>query len=723
MEKSGFLMKLTGKAIDTLTRFTRADIRVHDAERIPNQPVVFVVNHFTRMETFFLPNIIYKETGKFVYALAHHSFFKGAFGTFMQKMGAVSTKDPERDRTIIGSLLRGDMPCIIFPEGQMIKDKKLVEKGKYMIYNTGIRRPPHTGAAHLAMRAQFYREEFKNCWKTGDRERLMELQERFGINDDELEKVNKLETYIVPVNITYFPVRARVNLINRIANMLVDRLPERIEEELEVEGSMLLDGVDIDINFGEPLAVSPYLDKILVKRKIKDKKLYLDYHDLRNDVLMRKVAIDIMYTYMREIYHHTTINHDHVFSYILMQTRGNTISLDDFKNRAFLAIEAIKDQKINTNHTVLFKRQGNLLRDEPHRHFDNFIDAAKSDGLIFIKDDIINIKKEHFSKSYEFHTIRRDNIVEVLKNEIEPLRHVTRRFDAVVRMPSWYARRKIRNLMLKKDLAIFAKDYREYFVENESKTESVGTPFFLRRRCAKKGVLLIHGYMAAPEEIRQLADYLYKSGFTVYGVRLRGHGTSPDDLVLRKWEEWYESVNRGYVVLKNSVRDMSIAGFSTGAGLALLGAARKNGKFKTVVSISAPLKLVDFASNLVPAVDMWNKLLKRFKIQKGAMEFIPNHPDNPQINYTRNPVSGVYQMELLMNEVNDSLNNITIPALVMQGSGDPTVNPEGALEIFKKIPSIQKELTLVYSEKHGIVRGDGAGVVHRRVERFLKDNM
>ena len=723
MERSGFLMRLTGMAIDTLTRFTKADIRVHDAERIPNQPVVFVVNHFTRMETFFLPNVIYKETGKYVNALAHHSFFKGALGSYMNKLGAVSTKDPDRDRVLLGSLLRGDMPCIIFPEGQMIKDKKLVERGKYMIYDTGIRRPPHTGAAHLALRAQFYREEFKNCARTGDRKRLLELQSRFGIEDDELEKVNSLQTYIVPVNITYFPVRARANLINRIASMFVDTLPERIEEELEVEGSMLIDGVDIDINFGEPIAIGPYLDRIMVQRKIRNKKLYLDYSDLRKDVLMRKVAIDIMYRYMADIYNMTTVNHDHVFSYILMQTRGNRISMDDFKNRAFLAIESIKEMNLKTNHTVLYQRQGNLLRDEPHRHFDNFIDAAKSDGLIVVNNGIITIKKEHFSRSYEFHTVRRDNIVEVLKNEIEPLSQVTRRFDRIVFMPSWLVRRTIRNIMLKKDIHIFLKDYNEYYVDTESKPQRIGSPFFLKRLCARRGVLLIHGYMAAPEEVRQLADYLYNAGFTVYGVRLRGHGTSPDDLVRRKWEEWYESVNRGYVVLKNSVREMSIAGFSTGAGLALMGAARKPGNFKCVVSISAPLKLVDFASNLVPAVDTWNKLLKKFKIKRGSMEFIPNHPDNPEINYQRNPVSGVHQMEMLMQQVGDSLNEIKIPALVMQGSGDPTVDPEGALEIFKKITSVQKELTLVYSENHGIVRGEGADVVHRRVERFLKDNM
>jgi len=75
MDISFHLMKLTGLAIDTLSKLSRATIRVHDAERIPKAPVVFVINHFTRMETFFLPNVIYKITGKYLYSLAHYSFF------------------------------------------------------------------------------------------------------------------------------------------------------------------------------------------------------------------------------------------------------------------------------------------------------------------------------------------------------------------------------------------------------------------------------------------------------------------------------------------------------------------------------------------------------------------------------------------------------------------------------------------------------------------------
>ena len=54
------------------------------------------------------------------------------------------------DKTVIRSLLMGDHPWLMFPEGSMIKDKKIIERGKFLIYSsTEARRPPPTGAARV----------------------------------------------------------------------------------------------------------------------------------------------------------------------------------------------------------------------------------------------------------------------------------------------------------------------------------------------------------------------------------------------------------------------------------------------------------------------------------------------------------------------------------------------------------------------------------------------
>ena len=285
------------------------------------------------------------------------------------------------------------------------------------------------------------------------------------------------------------------------------------------------------------------------------------------------------------------------------------------------------------------------------------------------------------------------------------------------------SRKLIRERFLKMDREIFQQDYEKYYIRDETKAENIGAPYLLKKGLNKRGILLLHGYMAAPEEMRVLAEHLNKAGFTVYGVRLRGHGTSPEDLHKREWIEWYNSVNRGYVIMENLVKEFAICGFSTGAGLALLQAARKKEHFSAAVSISAPLKLQNISSHLSGAVVAWNKILSKLNVNKGKMEFVTNTPENPHINYGRNPIHGVRELEKLMNVVDKELNDVTIPVLIIQGSEDPVVNPDSALEVFNKLGTIDKELYRVHSKRHGICRGDTSLQVAEQVIKFLKEVM
>ena len=94
--------------------------------------------------------------------LAASGLFHGRIVQYLKATGSVSTEDPHRDKIIIRSLLRGDHPWIIFPEGAMIKDKHtLNEAGNFEVFDGVRRRPPHSGAAALALRTALYRRKFR----------------------------------------------------------------------------------------------------------------------------------------------------------------------------------------------------------------------------------------------------------------------------------------------------------------------------------------------------------------------------------------------------------------------------------------------------------------------------------------------------------------------------------------------------------------------------------
>ena len=223
-----------------------------------------------------MPYQIFKLTKVPVWSLAAYELFQGAFGSFLENVGAVSTKNPDRDRLIVKSLLTGEANWIIFPEGRMVKNKKIIEKGRFMISKAGGKHPPHTGAATLAMRTEFYRHRLRRL-VTENPDEAQYLKELFQI--ESLEPVIERNTYIVPVNLTYYPIRAMENILSDLALRLVEDLPERFVEEIMTEGSMLISGVDLDIRFGEPLIIGDCLECSAIELDIRAKRR-INFDDL-----------------------------------------------------------------------------------------------------------------------------------------------------------------------------------------------------------------------------------------------------------------------------------------------------------------------------------------------------------------------------------------------------------------------------------------------------------
>ena len=55
-------------------------------------------------------------------------------------------------------------------------------------------------------------------------------------------------------------------------------------------------------------------------------------------------------------------------------------------------------------------------------------------------------------------------------------------------------------------------------------------------------IILVHGLTGTPNEMRHLAFYLHKQGYSVICPRLANHGQPLTILKHTKWEEFYASV-------------------------------------------------------------------------------------------------------------------------------------------------------------------------------------
>jgi esterase/lipase/1-acyl-sn-glycerol-3-phosphate acyltransferase len=711
-----YAYRSTGLAVKALSSLSKARIRIHGEDKLSPGADIFVINHFTRIETLILPAYISKLTGDRIWSLADGNLFTPALSSFFDSVGVVSTRDPDRDLLMVKTLLTGEASWIIYPEGRMVKSKKIIEKGRFMIAYAGGKHPPHTGAATLALRTEFYRQRL-HAMNGALPDEARRLMDKFGIDD--LEPVLAQQTRIVPVNITYYPIRARENLISRFVARLKSDLPEQFLEELMTEGNMLLDGVDVDVRFGEPIDVKPYLvDRAIQKDINVEKPLYFDER-IPSRSALRKKALKIMQKYMADIYRMTTVNHDHLFTSIFRLMPFSSIPVESLKRRVFLASRFDFNAMNLFPHNSLAESQIHLLTDDRYGKVRDFMELAVEKCDACLEADRFIRSRSTFGGTFDFNKARMDNPVAVIANEVEPLQPLLSKLNRIAWMPDFWIRRKVAGHLLKMSLDEYDRDYEKYHIEEESKEKEVGAPFLIKGKPGKTGVLLVHGYLAAPLEVRELARALGKMGFSVYAPRLKGHGTSPEDLATRHFNDWIESVDAGYALLRSMCRKVVVGGFSNGAGLALELAARVKG-LAGVFAISPPMRLKDLSAKFVPAVDAWNKLMKKVNLESALKTFVENRPENPHINYIRNPVSGIHQLEKLMDTISVRLDKIEIPALVVQAQGDPVVNPEGSKKVFIKLGSEDKTYMLLNYDRHGIILGAGSRRVHRIITEFVK---
>ncbi len=712
-------LSLAKWVLDLATKVIKADVRVHNMPVVNNNTaIIFTVNHFTRLETLLLPYVIYKHTGREVMSLAAAELFTGRIGKFLESTGSISTKSPDRDKIIVRSLLNGLHPWIIFPEGAMIKDKKVLDhKGMFEVYNDGRRRPPHKGAAVLALRAEFYRHKIQCIHGRPEQEGLQQALDMFGLGS--AEEVLGKRTVIIPVNITYYPMRAHENILLRMATRFAQDLSKRALEELSVEGTILSEDTDIDIVCGEPIDVADYLNAPEYAR-IMACGLH-DMHALEMDPasLFNEAARKLMLRYMTDIYQHTTVNYDHLFAGLLRHYPARNFTEHTFRDRVFLCARQLKQFDYHT-HTILQNTFREMVYEDYAPKWDNFLNLCLQEGVLRRNGtDFAKIPRPR-SGDESFQTKRTRELTEVIANEIEPLTQLNNLVKTVARTPHLFVAKQVRDFFLEEDIRCFEEDYAKFYDPKLSKGPEVGRPFLLRPMRIRGGVVLAHGYMAAPLEVRALAEYLYQQGFAVYAVRLRGHGTSPEDLAQVSWKDWYESLNRGYAIIKTLTDSVFLGGFSTGGCLALVAAAQKGRHVSGVFSICAPLKLQNYSVRLAPTLVTLNALLKRIGRSREGWDYVENDPENKHINYIRNPLTGVSELINVMDVMDERLPEVRVPALVVQGSKDPTVNPVSAQLIFEKISSAHKELTLLERTRHGIINGLGREEVFERVYQFLR---
>ncbi len=695
MIQNDLLINTNGYVLSLLEKILNANIEVKGIENIPkNNPIMFVANHFTRIEAMLVPYTLYNLTNKKVGVIADDSLFKSYFGNFLKNLGAMKKSEINRNEHIIGDLITSCKNWMIFPEGIMVKAKDITKIDNiFCVKIDETCQRVYTGAAVFALSSEFFREKyFERKLENYD-----EFSEKYFIND--CSEITPNETMIVPINISYSKLRNGRNFLVDMAEKLLEDIGDNFKEEIEIEGNLILNS-KIIIRILEPISTKKLLEPLYSK-------------GLLQEEILNSLRYDVTHDFMNKIYESLTISFDHIFTLILFLFPKEEIELEYFKRLIYIVFSKIKEKNLPYDESIN-KDLIYLISYEKFEAFDDILKVAIKNNILQIHEihcDRYLINKEVLANSFTHHTIRLKNILRVILNEILAQDDIVNMVKDLLLKKEFENNIELAEILKCEEKEEFENSYEKFKDNKDIKAKDIGTTDYFENINSNSCVIVVHGFSSAPKEMQNLALFLNENNFNVITPRLSGHGTVPEDLKTKTWQDWYKSVSRSITIASLQYKKVYIVGFSTGGLLALLSTKKQYKEFVSLVCINAALHLNDLRiKTLLPAISFWNDIVKVFNENKYAKEYIDNFPENPQINYNKHYVSSIEQLSLLMDKIKKNLHKIKKPILIIQGKDDPVVNPSSAHEIYEKIESRFKKLKMINSSKHVIVNENTDGL-------------
>jgi esterase/lipase len=722
------------KGFTALRRRIGMTINVHDQHGAMQDGQIFLFNHFARFETIIPQYFIYQATGAYCRCIATHELFEGSerFAKVLWGVGAVPNNHPGLLPFMAAEILRG-RKVIFFPEGGMMKDRSMAAprpKGPLGLQRTLAGHKQ--GASALAVVLEIFKKRILSVEESGDRERLGRWVKALGLaSTEELLAAARKPTMIVPSNITFSPIHVGDNILRKAAEFLHIDLGQRGTEELLVEGNLILRETDMDIRFGKPLhpdmawGAAERLGLARAFEQIENLDDLFGLKDSANRWVERLTAVTIQRATRRlrdlcmvEMYAGVTVNINHLASGLFhrLWEQGETV-IDKVRFGTLLygiVKQVQREPDLHLHRSLLDPERYEGLHAASSGVLDQMLKTAVDAGLMKVTD-----KDYHLLSALNDLTDLRDprltNPLRVYANEIASLTNVGAIIDGAAALEDGALAE-----------ALFDDEVRAHEVCSERHGALAearnGVPYFVRGEAkAKPGIMLVHGLLASPAELRAFGEQLASLGHTVLGVRLKGHGTVPGDLHMRTMKDWMTSVTRGHEIISRTADKVIVIGFGTGASLALQLAAQKPSRLAAVISIAAPLKFRMAGLQYAPLLDRLGRVSQWMRLGPGIRHIRVPSVEHPEIDYHDMPAGTVSELKKAAELLEACLPVIECPVSVIQATDDPVVDPASARMIYEALNSSDKHLHMIESSRHGILHdgiGETEALVMARIAEF-----
>jgi len=210
------------------------------------------------------------------------------------------------------------------------------------------------------------------------------------------------------------------------------------------------------------------------------------------------------------------------------------------------------------------------------------------------------------------------------------------------------------------------------------------------------GCLLIRGFTSAPPETRPMGEYLAGRGLTVLGLRLPGHGATPDDLIRTNWRDWVAAAERGLADLEGRCQRVFVAGVSMGGLLTLYLAERH--PVAGLIPMAAALDVASRRFNWAPLLQYCIKAVPKGPPEAG--DWVDPTAYLHHWSYSVYPIKSVADMISLRRRVRAHIAAVTAPTLIIHGLRDAAVPPASAQWLYDHISSPAKSILWLPDSGH-----------------------
>ncbi len=248
------------------------------------------------------------------------------------------------------------------------------------------------------------------------------------------------------------------------------------------------------------------------------------------------------------------------------------------------------------------------------------------------------------------------------------------------------------------------------------------------------GVLLVHGLGGTQYDLGSLHKTLQKAGVDTHSSTLPGHGGQPQDLIGVMMEDWLEAIEKQYLELAPQYDVLHIMGMCLGALIAIEVAKRvRHGKGR-LIALAPPVFLDGWSTPWyravrhllyrIPGVAQRMKVTEEepFGIKSDLVRAIvkAKFERGDNFHYPWVPLSCVAQVDRLRAVLQQDLDRISCPTLIVHAAEDELTSPRSAHFLAERISHDRTRVVIVENSYHMICVDNDRDQVALEVLRHLQ---